>query len=91
MVSNLITQGQLLAAPLAGRINDVQRWMDSLLVRAEGVPPDTQPKSGGFPAWAVILIVVVLVLCLLPVCIIAILTLLGPAIGNVFSNIVTGV
>ena len=62
---------------------------DSLLVRAEGVPPDAQPKSGGFPVWAIVLIVVLVLVCLLPVCVIAILTLLGPAIGNVFSNIVT--
>ena len=93
MVNNLIAQGQLLAAPLAGHISDVQRWMDSLLVRAEGAPPGTQPKSG-LPIWAIILIVVVaapLCLILASVCVIAILTLLGPAIGNVFSNIVTGI
>ena len=91
MVNNLITQGQLLAAPLAGHISDIQRWLDNLLVPAEGAPPSAQQKSSGLPVWAIILIVVVVLLCILPFCIITILTLLGPAIGNVFSNIVTGV
>jgi hypothetical protein len=93
MVNNLVTQGQLLAAPLAGHISDVQRWMDSLLVRADGVPPQSQPKAG-LPIWAIVLIVVVaapLCLILAAVCVIAILTLLGPSIGNVFSNVQGGI
>ena len=33
---------------------------------------------------------VVFIFCVLPICVIAILTLLGPQIGNVFSKITNG-
>jgi hypothetical protein len=50
-----------------------------------GAPGEAKSK---FPTWAIVLIVLgVVVLCVLPVCVIVILALLGPAIGNVFSNI----
>jgi hypothetical protein len=88
MVSTLLMQGRALATPLAALFANTQAWMDSLLVRADVPPMEGQPKSGGFPVWAIVVIAVVLILCLLPVCIIGILTLLGPAIGNVFSNII---
>jgi hypothetical protein len=45
-----------------------------------------QPKSK-LPVWAIVLIVVVALCILIPVCVIAILALLGPSIGNVFSNV----
>nr|MBN1228405.1 hypothetical protein [Anaerolineae bacterium] len=42
-----------------------------------------------FPVWAIVLIVLgVLLVCVLPICVILILALLGPAIGEVFSNVI---
>ena len=61
---------------------------------AEAQAPDNEGDKTGLTilglsgiALAIVLIGVV-VLCVLPFCIIIILALLGPAIGNVFSNIV---
>jgi hypothetical protein len=91
MIANLVMHSRLVAAPLAVAMARAQTWLDELLVRADAPPaPDQegQPKSGGFPVWAIVLIAAVALLCLLPVCTIVILTLLGPAIGNVFSGIV---
>jgi len=54
-------------------------------------PPETKPKMS---PWLIVLLVVLAACCVLvlaPICIIAILTLLGPSIGNVFSNIVMGI
>ncbi len=52
----------------------------------------SQPvQREGIPAWAIALLAigaVLLCLLLLPVCIIVILALMGPVIGNVFSNII---
>jgi hypothetical protein len=59
-----------------------------MLSLAEAEP---EAKGGSIPTWAIILIVVVVVLCVLPICVIALLALLGPAIGNVFSNIVDSI
>ena len=56
-----------------------------MLTLAEAEP---EAKGGGLPVWAIVLIVVLVVLCLIPVCVIVVLALLGPSIGNVFSNIV---
>ncbi len=47
-----------------------------------------EEKKKGLPIWAIILIVVAVIFCCAPIVVIAILTLLGPAIGNVFSNII---
>jgi lipopolysaccharide/colanic/teichoic acid biosynthesis glycosyltransferase len=90
MVNHLFIHSRALVAPLAIAYHNFQAWMDGLLVRAEGAPPEAPAKSG-FPIWAIILVAVVLLLCLLPVCILIILTLLGPAIGNVFPNIQEGI
>ena len=52
------------------------------------VPPDNTGKTVGV---VIAIILAVLVVCLLiPLCTIVILALLGPAIGNVFSNIILG-
>lgn len=45
--------------------------------------------TGGQVAW--IILGVVLVALVVPVCVIVLLALLGPAIGNVFSNIIMGI
>ncbi|MBN1312589.1 MAG: pilus assembly protein [Anaerolineae bacterium] len=50
--------------------------------------PADQPKKDGFPVWAIVLIVLGVLLCAIPFCVIIILTLLGPSIGNVFSDII---
>lgn len=65
--------------------------LDQLLLPAEGMPEEGQ-KGSKTIWWIVGIVGVVLVLfCLIPVCIIFILSLLGPAIGNVFSNIIEGI
>ncbi len=51
-------------------------------------PGGPEEEKKGFPVWAIILIVVAVIFCCAPIVVIAILTLLGPAIGNVFSNII---
>jgi flagellar basal body-associated protein FliL len=53
--------------------------------------PDKKKKHGeqSRPRWLIVVIVIALVfLCVLPICVITMLTLLGPSIGNVFSEIV---
>lgn len=46
-------------------------------------------EKKGLPTWAIVLIVVaVVVLCVLPICVIVALALAGPAVGNVFSNVI---
>jgi len=54
----------------------------------KGVPVEGERR--GFPTWAIVLIVVAVLFCLLPTCIIAILMLLGSQINEIFSNIVQG-
>lgn len=49
------------------------------------------PAAGGrrkFPVWAIILIAGAVIMCLTPICVIMILLLLGPSIGNIFSGII---
>lgn len=92
MVNSLLTQTRALAGPVTAYLGALQTWMDSLLVRAEGMPPQEGQRAGGFPIWLIVVIVAaVLLLCVLPVCIILLLALLGPAIGNVFSSINEGI
>ena len=72
------------------RLGALQASLDRLLMPAqaapEGIPAEGEKK--GFPTWAIILIVaVVLLCCLLPICIIAILQFLGPGIQNIFEGI----
>jgi hypothetical protein len=59
--------------------------------RREAAPHEPPPAGRSkFPAWAVILIVVVVLgTCVAAICWISVtLTLLNPTIGNVFSNII---
>lgn len=54
----------------------------------------SEMKAKKMSPWLIVLLVVVVgcvALVLVPICIIAILALSGPAIGNVFSNIVVGI
>jgi hypothetical protein len=86
----ILTHGRTMLAPLAGRWQTFQARLDGLLIPAEGPVEAEEPegeKKGGFPTWAIILIAVVVILCLIPFCVIVILTLLGPSIGSVFSEI----
>lgn len=56
----------------------------------QGTPPQPQSK-GGRTATTILLAAIgcaVFVFCILPICMIIILALLGPAIGNVFSEII---
>lgn len=46
-----------------------------------------EPKKSGFPVWLIILIAVIVLCCCLAVVVIAVLTLMGPVVGNVFSSI----
>lgn len=56
---------------------------------AEGdVPPDNTGKTVGIVIG--VLLVLLAICVLIPLCVIVILALLGPAIGNVFSNIILG-
>jgi hypothetical protein len=58
------------------------------MAEMEGAPIG---EKKGLPAWAIILIVIGAVLaafCLIVVCVIIVLALLGPAVGNTFSNII---
>ena len=89
MTTHLPVYSQMLRTTLAVTINRLQSHIDGLL-RAEDVPED-QPQQSGFPVWAIVLVAAGVLICLLPLCavvVIAILTLLGPSIGNVFSNVV---
>jgi hypothetical protein len=62
------------------------------LAEAEAPAPEGEPeKAGLFGLSGVALALVigaVVLLCVLPLCVVIILALLGPAIGNVFSDIV---
>jgi hypothetical protein len=52
----------------------------------------TPPSENKTMKTIIIVVVILLALCIcLPVCVIVILALLGPSIGNVFSNIVDNV
>ena len=89
MSTRLLTYSRYIAAPLALHWRLLQARVDGLLVRADtGLEAEQKSK---LPVWAIILIVIaVLCLCCIAVILLApvILTLLGPSIGNVFSDIV---
>jgi|WetSurMetagenome_2_1015567.scaffolds.fasta_scaffold32824_5 hypothetical protein len=53
-------------------------------------PPVPQSK-GKIPTVIVILIILLVICILLPCCIFILLSLLGPAVGNVFSDIILGI
>jgi hypothetical protein len=56
---------------------------------AEGdAPPDNTGKTVGIVIGVILAIVAICVL--IPLCVIAILALFGPAIGDIFSNILVG-
>ena len=83
----ILTYGKTMLAPFAGRWQALQAWLDGLLIPAE-VEPEGEKKSG-LPTWAIIAIVVVAIVCLLAICVFFVLPLiLGPAISNVYSNII---
>jgi hypothetical protein len=69
------------------RLQAWQAALDDMLVPAEA---EGEKKSNTTLIIGIVVAVVV-VLCLLPMCVILILALLGPAVGNVFSNIVEGI
>jgi hypothetical protein len=46
-----------------------------------------EPAKAGFPRWIFVLIGVFVLCCCVSLLVIVLLTLLGPAIGNVFSSI----
>ncbi|MBN1426787.1 MAG: hypothetical protein JXB07_00285 [Anaerolineae bacterium] len=86
MTAYLLTYGQILKTRLVITANHLQDRIDGVL-KVEEVP-DSQPKKGGLPVWAIILIIVGVVLCLCPVVIFVVLALMGPQIGNVLSDII---
>lgn len=89
MTTHLLAYGQTLITTLAATTDRLQSRIDGLL-RAEDVPVE-QPQKGGLPVWAIVLIVIGVLICLIPLCavvVITVLTLMGPSIGNVFSTII---
>lgn len=55
------------------------------------VTPDSAKKGNSSTKIIIGVLVGVLVLCcIIPLCIMAMLTLMGPSIGNVFSDVITG-
>ena len=46
-----------------------------------------EPAKSKFPIWLIVVIVLVVVCCCAAVIVIAVLTMLGPTVGNVFSTI----
>ena len=56
--------------------------------------PEATAGKGNMAPWLIVLLVILALCCLLvvlPICIIAILALMGPAISNVFSDIIIGI
>ncbi len=54
-------------------------------------PPSAAPTKGKIPTIIVILLILLAVCIVLPCCIIVLLSLLGPAVGNVFSDIIISI
>ncbi|HEY71991.1 MAG: hypothetical protein DRJ03_14410 [Chloroflexi bacterium] len=55
---------------------------------------DAPASKGKMAPWMIVLLVVLALCCLLvvlPFCVIAILSLLGPAVGDVFSDIILSI
>ena len=59
--------------------------METQLPPSEVMP--AEPVKSGFPRWIFILIAVFVVCCCVSLLVIVVFTLMGPAIGNVFSSI----
>jgi hypothetical protein len=53
--------------------------------------PPPAPSKGKIPTVVVILLFLLALCIVLPCCIIVLLSLLGPAVGNVFSDIILGI
>jgi lipoprotein signal peptidase len=89
MLTTLMMTGRTVAAPLMSYVTSLHGRFNNWLVPAESMP--RQGTGSDFPTWVIVLgFGVFLIVCALPACAvvaIAILTLLGPAIGNTFSNI----
>jgi hypothetical protein len=90
----ILTHGKTMLAPLAGHWSALQARLDGLVLPVESPVEGGEPeieKKGGLPPWALILIIGVVILCVIPLCLFllfpVILTLMGPSVGNVFSNI----
>lgn len=86
----LLTYGRIMLLPVQIHLARLQSWLDERLLRAE-VGPEGEAKKG-LPTWAIVVIILAVLLCVIPICLLvlvpAILALLGPSIGNVFSNII---
>lgn len=52
--------------------------------------PTEKSKSGAGKIIGIVVGAVVFIFCVLPICILAILTIMGPQIANVFSKITNG-
>ncbi len=53
-----------------------------------------QPTAKSGKTWIVVVVIVALVLAacvIVPLCVVLLLALLGPTVGNVFSNIITSI
>ncbi len=48
------------------------------------------PQKGSGTNWALIIGAIVVLVCAVPVCVISILAILGPQIGNIFSRVTNG-
>jgi hypothetical protein len=65
--------------------------------KMEEVPsyePEAPAANGKMAPWLIVVLVILGLCCLLvvaSVCVIGVLTLLGPAVGNVFSDITTSI
>jgi uncharacterized membrane protein len=57
----------------------------------ENLEPVSPPAKSKLPAVVIVILVLLAACIVIPICVIVILALLGPAIGNVFSNIVLNV
>ncbi len=81
-----LTASQRTGAAFWARLADIQNRLEDRLAKAEGGP--ARGDGGISTAVIIAIVVVVAVVCLIPVCVLAILTLLGPVIGNTFEGIV---
>lgn len=73
----LILYGQYMLNVLILRLAEAERMQ----------PSGGEGEEKKFPVWAIILIVGAVVLCTILICVVVVLALLGPAIGEVLSNV----
>ena len=55
------------------------------------IPPSAPQSKGKIPTVLAILIILLVICIFLPCCIIILLSLLGPSVGNVFSDIILSI